>query len=102
MGGFLIIVNFLIIALTLYFAWAFSKSNIKVWTFIAFIYFCWSLLNVERVKWITYMEQELGNLKVKVEFTDQKMFEKYLNENKLPIMDNQTHHFHKWIAANLV
>tara|TARA_B000000460_G_C21470386_1_gene372328 strand:+ start:399 stop:611 length:213 start_codon:yes stop_codon:yes gene_type:complete len=70
MGRFLIIINFLIIALTLYFAWAFAKSNIKIWTLIAFMYFCWSIINLERVKWITYMEQELGNLKVKVEFTD--------------------------------
>ena len=69
MGGFLI-VNLFILILTLYFAWAFAKSNIKIWTLLAFMYFCWSILNLERVKWITYMEQELGNLKVKVEFTD--------------------------------
>tara|TARA_Y100000780_G_C13460563_1_gene330762 strand:- start:7 stop:216 length:210 start_codon:yes stop_codon:yes gene_type:complete len=69
MGGFLI-VNLLLIGLATYFGWVFAKSNIKIWILIAFIYFCWSILNLERVKWVTYMEQELGNLKVKVEFTD--------------------------------
>ena len=70
MGGFLIIINLFVIALALYFAWAFSKSNIKVWTFIAFIYFCWSLLNVERVRWVMYIEKEIGNLELKVELKD--------------------------------
>ena len=70
MGGFLIIINLFVIALALYFDWAFSKSNIKVWTFIAFIYFCWSLLNVERVRWAMYIEKEIGNLELKVELKD--------------------------------
>ena len=69
MGGFLI-VNLLLIGLAIYFGWAFAKSNIKIWILIAFIYFCWSILNLERVKWAYYIEQEFGETRIKVEFRD--------------------------------
>ena len=69
MGGFLI-VNLLLIGLATYFGWVFAKSNIKIWILIAFIYFCWSIINIERIKWAYYIEQEFGETRIKVEFRD--------------------------------
>ena len=69
MGEFLI-VNLLLIGLAIYFANVLAKSNLKTWVVIAFIYFCWSIINIERIKWAVYMEQELGNLEIKVELKD--------------------------------
>ena len=64
------LINLLLLGLTLYFADVLAKSNLKTWVVIAFIYFCWSIINIERIKWAVYMEQELGNLEIKVELKD--------------------------------
>ena len=64
------LINLILLGLTLYFADVLAKSNLKTWVVIAFIYFCWSIINIERIKWAIYMEQELGNLEVKIEFKD--------------------------------
>ena len=66
----LILINLLLVGLALYFADVLAKSNLKTWVVIAFIYFCWSIINIERIKWAVYMEQELGNLEIKVELKD--------------------------------
>ena len=65
-----ILINFILLGLALYFANIFAKSNLKTWVVIAFIYFCWSMLNLERVKWAYYIEQEFGETRIKVEFRD--------------------------------
>jgi len=69
MGEFLI-VNLLLIGLAIYFANVLAKSNLKTWVVIAFIYFCWSIINIERIKWAYYIEQEFGETRIKVEFRD--------------------------------
>jgi len=66
----LMLINLILLGLTLYFANVLAKSNLKTWVAIAFIYFCWSLINLERVKWAYYIEQEFGDAKIKVEFVD--------------------------------
>ena len=66
----LILINLIILGLTLYFADVLAKSNLKTWVVIAFIYFCWSIINLERVKWAYYIEQEFGETRIKVEFRD--------------------------------
>ena len=65
-----ILINLILLGLTLYFANVFAKSNLKTWVVIAFIYFCWSIINLERVKWAYYIEQKLGDIKIQVEFED--------------------------------
>ena len=65
-----ILINLILLGLTLYFADVLAKSNLKTWVAIAFIYFCWSIINLERVKWAYYIEQEFGDAKIKVEFVD--------------------------------
>ena len=66
----LMLINLILLGLTLYFADVLAKSNLKTWVAIAFIYFCWSIINLERVKWAYYIEQEFGDAKIKVEFVD--------------------------------
>jgi hypothetical protein len=66
----LILINLLLLGLTLYFADVLAKSNLKTWVVLAFIYFCWSIINLERVKWAYYIEQEFGETRIKVEFRD--------------------------------
>ena len=56
-----ILINFLLLGLIIYFANVFAKSNLKTWVVIAFIYFCWSVINLERIKWVTYIRQEYGD-----------------------------------------
>ena len=65
-----ILINLIILGLTLYFADVLAKSNLKTWVAIAFIYFCWSIINLERIKWAYYIEQEYGDTKIQVEFKD--------------------------------
>ena len=65
-----ILTNFLLLGLALYFANILAKSNLKTWIVIAFIYFCWSVINLERIKWAYYIEQEFGETRIKVEFRD--------------------------------
>ena len=65
-----ILINLIILGLTLYFADVLAKSNLKTWVAIAFIYFCWSIINIERIKWAYYIEQEYGDTKIQVEFKD--------------------------------
>ena len=69
MGEFLI-VNLLLIGLAIYFANILAKSNLKTWVVIAFIYFCWSVINLERIKWVTYIRQEYGDTNYRGEFED--------------------------------
>ena len=64
------LINLILLGLTLYFADVLAKSNLKTWVVIAFIYFCWSIINLERVKWAYYIEQEFGETRIKVEFRD--------------------------------
>ena len=64
------LINLILLGLTLYFANVLAKSNLKTWVVIAFIYFCWSIINLERVKWAYYIEQEFGETRIKVEFKD--------------------------------
>ena len=66
----LMLINLILLGLTLYFADVLAKSNLKTWVAIAFIYFCWSIINLERVKWAYYIEQEYGDTKIQVEFKD--------------------------------
>ena len=65
-----ILINLILLGLTLYFADVLAKSNLKTWVAIAFIYFCWSIINLERIKWAYYIEQEYGETRIKVEFKD--------------------------------
>ena len=64
------LINLILLGLTLYFADVLAKSNLKTCVAIEFIYFCWSLINLERVKWAYYIEQEFGDAKIKVDFKD--------------------------------
>ena len=66
----LMLINLILLGLTLYFANVLAKSNLKTWVVIAFIYFCWSIINIERIKWAYYIEQEFGETRIKVEFRD--------------------------------
>ena len=66
----LILINLLLVGLALYFADVLAKSNLKTWVVIAFIYFCWSIINIERIKWAYYIEQEYGDTKIQVELKD--------------------------------
>ena len=65
-----ILINFLLLGLIIYFANVFAKSNLKTWVVIAFIYFCWSIINIERIKWVTYIRQEYGDTNYRGEFED--------------------------------
>ena len=64
------LINLILLGLTLYFADVLAKSNLKTWVAIAFIYFCWSLINLERIKWVTYIRQEYGDTNYRGEFED--------------------------------
>ena len=64
------LINLILLGLTLYFADVLAKSNLKTWVVIAFIYFCWSVINLERIKWVTYIRQEYGDTNYRGEFED--------------------------------